>query len=189
LVDTTAPSVSSVAPPANGSYGTGQNLDFTVNYNENVTVTGIPTIGLAIGVTLRNASYVSGSGTTALVFRYTVQAGETDTNGIASASPIVLNSGTMQDAAGNNAPLTFTAPNTTGVLVDTTAPTISSVTGPANGSYRAGQNLDFPVTYSENVTVMASRRTALMVCSIARELRSASCSARSGHKAVDIHFN
>ena len=45
---------------------------------------------------------------------HTVLAGDTDTNGIASASPINLSGGTIQDAAGNSAVLTFTAPNTTG---------------------------------------------------------------------------
>src|SRR5204863_2403059 len=152
LVDTTAPSVSSVAPPANGSYGTGQNLDFTVNYNENVTVTGIPTIGLIIGVTARNASYVSGSGNTALVFRYTVQAGETDTNGIASASPIVLNGGTLRDAAGNNAGLTFTAPNTTGVVVDTTAPTDLSINRAGDSATTNATSVQFTVTFRERVS-------------------------------------
>src|SRR5207237_1518878 len=72
LVDTTAPAISSVTGPANGSYRTGQTLDFTVNYSENVTVTGTPTIGLTIGATARTASYLSGSGTGVLVFRHTV---------------------------------------------------------------------------------------------------------------------
>src|SRR5204863_4134429 len=66
--------ISSVTPPGNGTYRVGQNLDFTVNYSAIVNVTGTPTIGLTIGATARNASYVSGTGTTALVFRYTVQA-------------------------------------------------------------------------------------------------------------------
>src|SRR5207244_1212579 len=109
-----------------GSFRAGQNLDFTATYSENVTVAGTPTIGLTVGVTARNASYLSGNGTTALVFRYTVQAGDTDTDGIASASPILLNGGTITDAAGNNAGLAFTPPNTTGVRVDTTTPTLNS---------------------------------------------------------------
>src|SRR5213078_5100038 len=130
--------LNTVTGPANGSYRAGQNLDFTVSYSENVTVNisgGTPTIGLTIGATARNASYFSGSGTAALVFRYTVLAGETDTDGIASASPINLNGGTIKDTAGNAAGLTFTPPTTTAVLVDTTAPTLNSVTGPASGTY------------------------------------------------------
>ncbi len=79
-VDNTGPTLNSVTGPANGTYGTGQQLNFTVNYNENVTVTGTPFIPLTIGATSRNASYLSGSGSSALVFRHTVQAGDTDTD-------------------------------------------------------------------------------------------------------------
>ena len=119
-------------------------LDFTVNYSESVTVNtsaGTPAISLTVGSTSRSASYNSGSGTSALVFRYTVQSGETDSDGIASASPVTLNSGMIRDAAGNDAELTFTTPTTTSVLVDTTVPSISSVTGPTDGSYKEGDNL------------------------------------------------
>src|SRR5207249_820702 len=114
LVDTTAPTLNSVTGPANGSYAAGTNLNFTVNYSENVTVNtagGTPTITLTVGASTVNASYVSGSGTSALVFRYTAQAGDADTDGIASASPIVLNGGTIKDAAGNDGGLSFTPPN------------------------------------------------------------------------------
>jgi hypothetical protein len=43
--------------------------------------------------------------------------------------------------------LTFTPPDTSGVLVDGVAPTITSVTGPAAGTYIVGQNLDFTVVF------------------------------------------
>src|SRR5438105_4491722 len=156
LVDTRAAVISSVTGPANGSYRAGQNLDFTANFSENVTVNtggGTPTIGLTIGATARNAAYVSGSGSSSLLFRYTVQAGDNDSDGIVSASPIVLNGGTIKDIAGNDANLTFTAPNSSAVLVDTTAPNISIVIPPANGIYHLGENLNFTVTYDETVIV------------------------------------
>jgi hypothetical protein len=63
-----------------------------------------------------------------LTFRYTVQSGDLDSDGIAVASPIDLNGGTITDVPGNDAVLTFTPPNTSGVLVDGVAPTITSVT-------------------------------------------------------------
>ena len=40
---------------------------------------------LTIGSTSRQADYVSGSGTSALVFRYTVQSGDLDTDGIVAS--------------------------------------------------------------------------------------------------------
>jgi hypothetical protein len=82
-----------------------------------------------------------------------VQSGDLDTDGIAVASSIGLNGGTITDVPGNNAVLTFTPPDTSGVLVDGVAPTITSVTGPAAGTYIVGQNLDFTVVFSEAVVV------------------------------------
>jgi hypothetical protein len=42
---------------------------------------------------------------------------------------IDLNGGTIKDVPGNNAVLSFTPPDTSGVLVDGVAPTIVQVTG------------------------------------------------------------
>ena len=154
IVDTVAPSISSVTGPADGTYGVAQALNFTVNYSENVTVTGTPSIGLTIGSTARNATYVSGSGTSALVFRYTTVSGDNDSDGIASASPIVLNGGTIRDAAANNAGLSFTPPDTSAVLVDAVVPTVTNVSSTtANGSYGVGTAIPVTVTFSETVTV------------------------------------
>jgi methionine-rich copper-binding protein CopC len=122
-VDTNAPNAPSVTGPTSGSYKAGQTLSFVATFNEAVTVTGTPRIAVTIGSTTRYANYASGSGTTALTFSYLVAAPDTDTDGIAIASPIDLNSGgTIKDAATNNATLTYTAPALTAVLVDTTAP-------------------------------------------------------------------
>lgn len=154
-VEHTAPSVSSVAVPGDGTYIAGQNLDFTVNFSEAVTVTGTPEIALTltIGGTVE-AQYVSGSGTSALLFRYTVIGGEEDLTGISVGSAITLNSGTIADAATNNAVLTLNSVgSTSGVLVDSIPPDVSSVSVPADGTYGAGEVLTFTVNFSENVLV------------------------------------
>jgi ELWxxDGT repeat protein len=156
LVDAVAPTVVSVTPPANGTYVAGQNLDFVVQFSEAVVVTGTPRLQLTVGSTPRFATYVSGSGTATLTFRYTVAVGDLDTDGIVVSSPVDLNGGTIRDNAGNDAGLSFTPPDTSGVLVDAVAPTIVSVTPPANGTYRAGQALDVLVEFSEPVTVGTS---------------------------------
>lgn len=124
-----APAISSVSGPSAGSYRAGQNLDFTVNYGVAMTVSGAPSLSLTVGAAARAAVYVSGSGTTALLFRYTVAAGDTDADGIASASPLALNGGSIRDATSNDAALTFTPATTTAVLVDTTAPAAPVFTG------------------------------------------------------------
>jgi VCBS repeat-containing protein len=154
-VDTTAPSVTSVGVPANATYIAGQDLDFTVHLSEAVTVTGTPEIALTLdtGGTV-DAQYVSGSGTSALVFSYAVIGGEADTNGIGVGNAIILNGGTVQDAATNAAVLTLNNVGLTGgVLVDSIPPTVSSVSVPTDGVYSIGQTLAFTVNFSENVLV------------------------------------
>lgn len=112
-----ATGITSVTGPAGGTNLTGQKLNFTVNFSASVTVTGTPQLPLTIGSTARNATYVSGSPGAALVFSYTVQGSDSDMDGIASTSPLVLNGGTIKDAAANNATLTFTPPTMTTVRV------------------------------------------------------------------------
>jgi hypothetical protein len=163
LVDGVAPTITSVTGPAAGTYIVGQNLDFTVQFDDTVVVTGTPRLVLTIGSTTRYATYVSGSGSASLLFRYTVQSGDLDSDGIAVASPIDLNGGTIKDVPGNDAVLSFTPPNTSGVLVDGVAPTITSVTGPAAGTYIVGQHLDFTVVFSEAVVVTGTPRLVLTI--------------------------
>lgn len=93
-------------------------IPFTINMSEAVNVTGTPRIAVNVGGTTRYANYTAGTGTATLTFSYTMVAGDMDVDGVALSSPIDLNSGTMTDLAGNNATLTFTIPNTSGVLVD-----------------------------------------------------------------------
>jgi hypothetical protein len=126
--DETAPTISSVDVPAAGSHKAGDDLEFTVNWDESVDVTGTPQLAINIGGTTRQADYVSGDGTTALAFTYTVQAGDNDADGI-SVTSLGLNGGTIQDAATNNADLTLNnVGDTSAVLVDTVKPVIT-VTG------------------------------------------------------------
>jgi hypothetical protein len=155
-VDAGAPTVSSVSVPSNGSYKTGQTLSFAVNTNEAVIVDtsgGTPRLALTVGGSTVYANYASGSGSTALTFAYTVQAGDTDADGIAVGA-LQANGGTLKDTAGNNMTLTLNSVGSTAnVLVDTTAPTVDSVAVPSNGTYYTNQNLDFTVNFSEAVTV------------------------------------
>src|SRR6266567_3136861 len=157
-IDKTPPVLNSASGPASGTYAIGQNLDFTVNYNENMAVTGTPTIGLTIGSTARSATYnAAGSTATALLFRYTVAPGDSDTDGISVASTITVSGGnTIKDTAGNTAPINFPALDTTGVLVDGIAPTVTI-------NQAAGQNdpvntgpINFTAVFSKPVSDFAT---------------------------------
>ncbi|MEY8860466.1 T9SS type A sorting domain-containing protein, partial [Tenacibaculum singaporense] len=141
-IDANSPSVSNVSVPSDATYTTGQNLDFTVNFNENTNVNttgGTPQIAITIGTTTRQAVYLSGSGTSALVFRYTVQSGDLDTDGIVVGT-LALNGGTLKDTATNDANLTLNSVgSTTAVLVGSQNFTW---TGATNNDWHTASNWD-----------------------------------------------
>jgi predicted outer membrane repeat protein len=81
---------------ADGIYWLGQTINVTVKFDQIVTVSGTPILLLETGTTDREASYVSGSGTNTLTFRYTVQSGDTASDlNFASTSALSLNGGTI----------------------------------------------------------------------------------------------
>jgi hypothetical protein len=126
-------------------------LDFTVVFNEAVVVTGTPYMNVTVGSNTRQAAYVSGSGGTSITFRYAVQSGEIDADGIAVASPLVAGGATVRDAASNNATLSFTAPSLSSVLVDSAAPSVSAISL-AGSSPTNAASLGYTVAFSEGVT-------------------------------------
>ncbi|WP_323145091.1 Ig-like domain-containing protein [Massilia phyllosphaerae] len=162
VIDTAGPAVGSVAVPSAGVYRAGQSLTFTVNTNEAVTLdtsSGVPRLALQIGSATAYADYLSGAGSNALVFGYTVRAGDNGSQGIAVAG-LQANGGLLRDQAGNDMALDLHGVGVTaGVLVDTTAPTVTSVAVPAQGTYVIGQHLDFTVNFSEAVTVSTADGT------------------------------
>ena len=140
--DTTAPAITSVAITGasgvqNSSLNAGDVVSITITLSEATTVTttgGAPQLALNIGGTTVQANYASGSGSTTLVFSYTVLAGQTDANGISlAANSLSLNGATLKDAAGNNATLTHAGvADNAAYLVDAaapSAPTIAVVAG------------------------------------------------------------
>lgn len=150
-----APGVTSVGVPASGNYGAGQNLDFTVNWDQPVTITGAPGVGLVIGSTSVQAQYLSGSGSTATTFRYIVQAGQVDTDGIAVVA-LSLNGGSIRNGAGQDAVPTLNSVGiTTGVLVtaiaDTTRPSVTAMDR-LDASPTAAGSVRYRLRFSEPVT-------------------------------------
>ena len=72
---------------ADGVYRSGDTLSFSVNFDEDVNVdvvAGTPSISLNLGGNVRFAEYVSGTGTSTLLFQYNIQENDIDTNGIRS---------------------------------------------------------------------------------------------------------
>ena len=145
-----------MTPPANDTYILGEVVDFVIDYTEAVTVSGTPRLALTVGATTLYATYHSGSGSTALTFRYTVATGNEDSDGITAALVIDNNGGSINSALGAPADTVAPAQVLTGVLVDGNAPSIVSVTLPANSIYDSTDvDFSFQVVFDQVVTVTA----------------------------------
>jgi hypothetical protein len=147
------PAVSSIGISAtnalNGYLNVGDVVSVTVTMDEATIITGLPTIALDIGGTTKQATYVSGSNSTSLVFTYTIEAGLTDADGISiSAGSIALNSGTMKDAGGADATIAYDGlAADADYKVDTTAPTVAITI--SDTSLIAGETATVTFTFSE----------------------------------------
>ena len=152
-IDTTTPAISAIGEtPSSGDLNAGKTVTYTVTMNEAVTVNtagGSPTLSLNDGGT---ATYVSGSDSSALVFSYTVLAGQNTPD--LQVSAVNLNGATIADGAGNAASLSLTGLAQGGPQVDTTPPTVSSVVeSPASGDLAAGATVTLMLAMSEVVAV------------------------------------
>ena len=105
-VDTVLPTIDNVAITGaqgdqNSFLNVGDNVSVTVTFSEAVNVdnsSANPTLTLAVGSDNRTASYASGDNSTALVFRYTIQSGDNDSDGISIRQDVLaLNGGTIRD--------------------------------------------------------------------------------------------
>ena len=110
LVDTTSPTVSSIAissnPGTDRTYAAGDEIRVTVTFSETVEVMGAPRLQLELGGGLRTADYRGGTGTAALVFAYEVDEGDSDTNGVGiQADSLTRGGGTIRDGSDNDAVL------------------------------------------------------------------------------------
>ncbi|WP_330131020.1 putative Ig domain-containing protein [Shewanella xiamenensis] len=187
--DTLAPTVSSIsASTTNGTYKVGDVISVQVNFDETVLVTGTPQLTLETGTTDRTIDYTSGSNSSSLTFNYTVQSGDisADLDYVATNS-LALNSGTIRDAASNNAILTLPSPGTANslganknIVIDGIGPTISSVTAStANGTYKLGDSISIQVNFSEVVNVTGTPQLTLETGTTDRTINYANGSGSS----------
>lgn len=164
-VDGTKPTISSVTPSTNGVYSTvtpltNTQLTMTVNWSENVRFSSMAAAQNFLAVdfdgTNRNFSTATANNSASYIYSTTSLAGLNDANGITLTSPLG-GASTVTDCRGN-VPVakSFTLPTTTGILVDTTAPELSSLTkAVVDGYYNEGDTLNFTAGFSEPVTVLS----------------------------------
>jgi hypothetical protein len=172
-VDTVVPTVSGVSSViADGSYRAGTTIDVTVSFTENVVVTtavGTPTVLMETGATDRLASYVSGSGTSVITFRYVVQTGDISSDlDVQSSSALALNGGFIRDASGNDAVRTLASPGASGslglvkaIVIDTIAPSAPSslAVTPIGGTVVANTLLANNTNMTATATIVAGQAT------------------------------
>ena len=170
IVDTSAPTVTDVtSTTADGTYGAGAVITIVVDWSKNVVVTGTPELALNSGGT---AAYVSGTGTSALTFTYTVGSGDSSSKlDYTSTGALSLNGGTIFDTVTNPnaADLTLAVPGATGsisatksIAIDAIAPTVTNIVSTtANGTYGAGAVITIDITFSKAVDVTGVPTLAL----------------------------
>ena len=154
----TATEIVSIA--ANGvTYRAGETIDIALTYNNPVEVEGNVLVNLRMGTGSwwRGAAYSRGSGTDTLVFSYTVQPGDLDTDGVSLDGSYVDAQGVPQGyggdgamkVAGTDVPVHHYYPalsHHSYHKVDGVKPTISSAAVAADGS-------TVTVTFTENIQV------------------------------------
>jgi surface antigen len=198
LVDSTAPTVRSVAISSasgisNGFLNAGDVVSITVTMSDATTVTGTTPYLWLTG--LGSANYASGSGTTSLVFNYTIQAGQNVPGGISVYGLLYSEQGYLTGSRGNlvySNVLPFPAlPANAGYRVDTTAPFVlggggylSGATGAVNGVLSAGDVVSFTVVMSEATVVTGTPHYELNIGNSAVQ-----ASYASGSGSTDLIFN
>ena len=157
VIDTTAPTITSVTSTTDdGSYNENDTVNVTVTFSEAVTLDGGNlVVTLETGDTDRTVTITEITSSTTASGTYTVQSGDTSSD--LTASGIALSAGTLSDAGGN-AMSDFTIGSnlaaTSALVIDTTAPTITSVTSTTDdGTYNETDTVNVTVTFSEAVTL------------------------------------
>ena len=169
-VDAIPPTVSAVTVVSNARTGNiyrlGENIEVAVEFDEPVRTDGSTNLTIEIGNAptpprARRAVYNRGSGSNTLVYRYTVQSGDMDADGISIPSNI---RGNVTDVPGNPARLGHTpvaeqATHQVNGGADTTPPraTRVSFTGAdENGWYELGETITATVSFDEIVDVLTA---------------------------------
>ena len=116
--------------PNVGTYGESSYLLFQLLFETPVTVSGSPSFSIRLGSQIKKAYYHSGTRSDSLEFRYIVEAGDNDSDGIEILG-LSLNDGAIinSDSIGINTNIDSLLPSLTGVLVDTSFSTPNQVIG------------------------------------------------------------
>ena len=150
----TPPNITSVTVPPAKTYITNDYLEFVINFDQNVIVNtsgGTSRIEIEMGTSTVYANYVNGTGGTALLFRYIVETGDIDEDGIV-LKQLQLNGGTIKNESSDVANLTLNNVATTaGVKVFAKELVVQGVER-ADGSPTKQLIVNYVVNFSRAVT-------------------------------------
>lgn len=154
VIDSKAPQILVVTAPASGTYSQGDVLDFNIEFSEVVMVVGSPALKLTIGSELKEARFFEGSGSRNLTFKYTVEDGLLDLDGVELMSNLHLDAlSSIKDNGDNLAPTQIPFVDMSGVLVNSMMPQITQITASMDGHYKQGDMLFAQVRFSFPVEV------------------------------------
>jgi hypothetical protein len=155
--------------------GAGVSAGTTVTAGTGPTYTVSASQSIPAGTTITvtaPATYASGTGTNQLTFNYAVAAGDTTAGGnlnYPTTGSLILNGGTVTDAATNATTLTLPALASANALagnkaiqIDTTAPTVLTVSAPS-ATYFNGWSIPIAVKFTEAVLVTGTPKLTLNV--------------------------
>ena len=168
--------------PATGVEVPGNTITLTLTMSEAVTVAGTPTLSLNDGGT---ASYIGGSGTSALTFSYTVSASDTAVSTLAITQVNEPNGATVTDSKGNNANFASAVKSFSGLEIHSpSGPTLTSmVDSPSSGDLDAGKTVTLTLNLSEAVTVAGGTPTLTL-----NDGGTATYSGGSGSSALTFSY-
>ncbi len=196
-VDGVSPSLEEVrivsTPANNDTYGWNEAIRVEVEFGEEVHVTTADlSLTLSIGEHLRAATYVSGSGTDTLTFRYVVQSGDSDEDGISIGASALTGDG-IEDVAGNAVSPTFDGLEAdSDHKVDGIGPELTAVrfasTPDATGYYGLGDAIMIEVEFGEEVHVTSGEAELSLMLSIGQHLRAATFVSGSGTDTLTFRY-
>ena len=185
IVDTTVPTISSVNSTAsNGTFKIDDVIPIKITFSEAVTVSGTPQLTLETGTSDAVVNYASGSGSVDLIFNYTVASTHVSSDlDYKATNSLALNSGSINDAAGNAATLTLASPGATNSLgankalvIDGVVATVASVTSTvSDDTYKLNDVIPVTITFSEAVTVTGTPQLTLETGSSDAAVNYSSC--------------
>ena len=199
--DAKAQQVNNVAisstPLVGTTYERGETIEVTVGFSGRVSVgtTFQPYLALRIGSATRWVAYASGSGTTSLVFRYTVVAADADTDGISITDALIghiFNSsggrlGVASMRLGTNAITNSGSHKVAGGTLTASAVSAAAMAStPASGNtYVRGEQIEVAVTFNRPVTVTGTPQLAL---GIGTETRQANYASGTGTASLTFRY-